>query len=201
VWGVRAISLVALGGLAMWLLGLAGVNAPASLVDQNGAPITLAGLGGWIMLGGLLGAPLIFAVAYALARLFGGLLPEWALRGYLNGAISGIVKGMAFGQDGDERIGNVATASHTFGVKEHVVDGEVAQRMQKAAAESAGKLIERYRWALFTVGPDTNASMNAMATDAMTWDSLIHTTYFDQPEIADAIADYIADEAKKAAQG
>ncbi len=201
VWGVRAISLVALGGLAMWLLGLAGVNAPSSLVDQNGAPITLVGLGGWIMLGGLLGAPLIFAVAYALARLFGGLLPEWALRGYLNGAISGIVKGMAFGQDGDERIGNVATASHTYGVKEHVVDGEVAQRMQKAAAESAGKLIERYRWALFTVGPDTNASMNAMATDAMTWDSLIHTTYFDQPEIAEVIADYIAGEARKAAQG
>jgi hypothetical protein len=198
VWGVRAISLVVLGGLVMWLLGLAGVSAPASWVDDTGAPMTLTGVGGWTMVGGLLGAPLIFSIAYALARLFGGLLPEWTLRGPLNGVISGIVKGMAFGQDGDERIGHVSTSSHTYGVKEHVVDGAVAQRMQAAAAESAGKLIERYRWALFTVGPDTNASMNEMAKDAMTFDSLIHTTYFDQAEIADLIADYIADEAKKA---
>lgn len=200
VWGVRAISLVVLGGLAMWLLGLAGVNAPASWVDDTGTPMTLVGVGGWTMAGGLLGAPLIFAIAYAVARLFGGLLPEWAVRGYLNSVISGIVKGMAFGQDGDERIGNVSTSSHTYGVKEYVVDGPLAERMQAAAADSAGKLIERYRWALFTVGPDTNASMNAMATDAMTWDSLIHTTYFDQTEIAELIADYIAEEAKKAAQ-
>lgn len=198
VWGVRAIIAVVLGGLLMTILGWAGVPAPGgwSYFDEK----TLTGMGGWIMLSGLVAAPLLFAIAYALARVFGGLLPEWALRGYLNGAISGIVKGMAFGQDGDERIGNVSTTSHTYGVKEHVLDGDVAHRMQAAASESAGKLIERYRWALFTVGPDTNASMDALATDAMTWDSLIHTTYFDQPEIADLIGDYIAEEAKKAEQ-
>jgi hypothetical protein len=26
----------------------------------------------------------------------------------------------------------------------------------------------------------------------MTWDSLVHTTYFDQPEVAAAIGDHIA---------
>ena len=26
----------------------------------------------------------------------------------------------------------------------------------------------------------------------MTWDSLIHTTYFDQPEVATAVGDHIA---------
>jgi len=30
----------------------------------------------------------------------------------------------------------------------------------------------------------------------MTWDSLIHTTYFDQPEVADAIAGYITAKVK-----
>ena len=30
----------------------------------------------------------------------------------------------------------------------------------------------------------------------MTWDSLIHTTYFDQPEVADVVAAYIAAKAK-----
>lgn len=198
VWGVRAIIAVVIGGLVTWLLGLSGMQAPTTWLDENGGQITLTAIGGWTMFGGLIGAPLIFSIAYALARLFGGLVPEWAFRGYLNGAISGIVKGMAFGQDGDERIGQVATASHTYGAKEHILEGDVALRMQNAASGAASKLIERYRWALFTVGPDTNASLDALATDAMTWDSLIHTTYFDQQEVVDVIGDYIADEAKKA---
>lgn len=198
VWGVRAIIAVVIGGLVTWILGFSNLQPPPAWVDENGAQITLKAIGGWTMLGGLLCAPLIFSVTYALARLFGGLIPEWAFRGYLNGAIGGIVKGMAFGQDGDERIGKVDTASHTYGVREHILEGDVALRMQTAAADSAAKLIERYRWALFTVGPDTNASLEALATDAMTWDSLIHTTYFDQQEVADVIGDYIADEAKKA---
>jgi len=198
VWGVRAIIAVVIGGLVTWILGQSGMHAPTTWLDENGGQITLSAVGGWTMLGGVLGAPLIFTIAYALARLFGGLIPEWAFRGYLNGAISGIVKGMAFGQDGDERIGKVDTASHTYGVRHHILEGDVALRMQAAAAESAGKLIDRYRWALFTVGPDTNAALDSLATDAMTWDSLIHTTYFDQPEVADLIGDYIANEAKKA---
>ena len=33
--------------------------------------------------------------------------------------------------------------------------------------------------------------LSQLATDAMTWDSLIHTTYFDQPEVADMIAAHI----------
>jgi hypothetical protein len=35
----------------------------------------------------------------------------------------------------------------------------------------------------------------------MTWDSLIHTTYFDQPEIADMIADYIVTQQRANAKG
>jgi len=31
---------------------------------------------------------------------------------------------------------------------------------------------------------------------AMTWDSLIHTTYFDQPEVADVVAAYITAKVK-----
>lgn len=203
VWGVRAIILFILGGLVAYGVSFASADTTIPWQGDNGQPmaVPLRDFAGWVILGGLLGAPLIFTVAYALARLFGGLLPEWAFRGYLNGTIGGIVKGMAFGQDGDERIGNVATMSHAFGTREHILQGDVAARMQHAAAESAAKLIERYRWSLFTVGPDTNASLEALATDAMTWDSLIHTTYFDQPEVADIIADYIADEAKKARGG
>jgi hypothetical protein len=30
----------------------------------------------------------------------------------------------------------------------------------------------------------------------MTWDSLVHTTYFDQPEVVDRIGDYISGVAK-----
>ena len=63
--------------------------------------------------------------------------------------------------------------------------------MQGAAAETAGRLIDKYRWALFNVDAASGASLNALATDAMTWESLIHTTYFDQPEVAEATAGFI----------
>jgi hypothetical protein len=64
--------------------------------------------------------------------------------------------------------------------------------MKQGANGAAGKLIDKYRWALFSVGGDSSASLTSLTTDAMTWDSLIHTTYFDQPEVAVAIADHIA---------
>jgi hypothetical protein len=64
--------------------------------------------------------------------------------------------------------------------------------MQEAANGAAGQLIDKYRWALFSVGGDSSASLTSLTTDAMTWNSLIHTTYFDQPEVATAIGDHIA---------
>ena len=104
---------------------------------------------------------------------------------------------MAYGKDGDQTLCNVATTSHTINSKELTLTGPVAERMQAGAAVAANKLLEKYRWALFSVGADTNASLATLSTDAMTWDSLIHTTYFDQPEVSDTIGDHIAAEAKK----
>ena len=86
--------------------------------------------------------------------------------------------------------------SHTHSTESRKLDGEVANRMQAAAGSAADKLIDKYRWSLFTVGADTNAPLSQLATDAMTWDSLIHTTYFDQPEVVDTIAAHIAASAK-----
>jgi hypothetical protein len=40
--------------------------------------------------------------------------------------------------------------------------------------------------------PDKDA-LARLSEDAQTWKSLIHTTYFDQPEVVDALADYIAE--------
>ncbi len=57
-------------------------------------------------------------------------------------------------------------------------------------------LIGKVGWSLFTVGADTNAPLTNLATDAMTWDSLIHTTYFDQPEVAEMIAAHIVGKAQ-----
>jgi hypothetical protein len=76
-----------------------------------------------------------------------------------------------------------------------VLEGELAQRMQTNAAAAADKLIAKYRWALFSATTDASESVEQMSTDAMTWDSLIHTTYFEQTEIAEMIATYIAERA------
>jgi hypothetical protein len=55
-------------------------------------------------------------------------------------------------------------------------------------------LLEKYRSRLFSVGADNADAMREIAVDSMTWDSLVHTTYFDQPEITAMLADHIAAE-------
>lgn len=140
----------------------------------------------------LLMAPAIFTVVYVIYRFVIGGLQEIAVRGAMNGFVAGVLRGVAMGRDGDQVLCNVSTGSHTHRTQEHVLTGECAERMKQGANGAAGALIDKYRWALFSVGGDSSASLTSLTTDAMTWDSLIHTTYFDQPEVAAAIADHIA---------
>jgi hypothetical protein len=141
----------------------------------------------------LLLAPAIFTLVYFIYRfLVGGVVQEVGTRGSMNRFVGGVMRGVAMGRDGDQVLYNVASRSHTHTTQELVLGGECATRMQEGANGAAGQLIEKYRWALFTVGGDSSASLTALTTDAMTWNSLIHTTYFDQPEVAAAIGDHIA---------
>lgn len=204
VWGVRAVLLFFFTGLIVWALAMFGVNITDEHYAEFGnwlgfdgvavfGGMTTSDLGIFLIIVGILGAPLIFGGAYILARLLLGLGLEVGARGVLNNGIASVLRGMAFGRDGDSRLGDISPQSHAYGTIPHVIEGEVGERMRKGAASAASALIEKYRWALFTVGPDTNGAVSNLANDAMTWDSLIHTTYFDQPEVADAIADYIAE--------
>lgn len=141
----------------------------------------------------LLLAPAIFTLVYFAYRwLVGGFVQEVGARGSMNRFVGGVMRGVAMGRDGDQLLYGVSPRSHTHTTQEMVLGGECATRMQEGANGAAGKLIDKYRWALFTVGGDTSASLTALTTDAMTWDSLIHTTYFDQPEVAAAVGDHIA---------
>lgn len=140
----------------------------------------------------LLLAPAIFSVVYVLYRLLVGGVQEVGVRGTMNRYIGGVMRGVAMGRDGDQLLCNVSPRSHTHATRDLVLTGECAARMQQGANAAAGKLIDKYRWALFSVGGDSSASLTSLTTDAMTWDSLIHTTYFDQPEVAAAIGDHIA---------
>ena len=142
----------------------------------------------------LFAAPLLFLASYLLVWLTAGGAGEFGARPPLNNWVGGVLRGVAYGRDGDQAIGEVTTNSHTYATREHRIEGPVAERMQTNAATAAAKLIETYRWSLFTIGADSNGPLANMASDAMTWDSLIHTTYFDQPEVVALVADYIADE-------
>jgi hypothetical protein len=199
VWGVRVVLLIALVATYSLVAMPLGAPAPHFMVgtseERSFGPIPDN------IMYFVLGTPLVFSFVYLGYRLLFGVIPEFTLRGVLNKAVGGLLRGMAFGKDGDQRLSQIAPYSHTQETEEVVLDGPAADRMQVNAAGAAAQLIEKYRWALFTVGEDTNASISAMATDAMTWDSLIHTTYFDQPEVAEMIADYIAAKAKAEAAG
>ncbi|MDX2233586.1 MAG: hypothetical protein NW200_03730 [Hyphomonadaceae bacterium] len=209
VWGVRGVLMVFLLAILAWIASAAGVTvtdahftALGDMLGFNGVDIfggmTMGDIAIFLFVVATLGAPLIFGFFYLLTRALLGMGLELVGRGWLNTSIASVLRGMAFGRDGDSRLGNVATQSHTYGVVPHVLDGDIAERMRKGASGAAAALIEKYRWALFTVGPDTNGAVSKLATDAMTWDSLIHTTYFDQPEVVDALANYIASEVEAA---
>lgn len=140
----------------------------------------------------LLLAPAIFTAFYLVYRYVMGGAQEIVVRGPMNRFVGGVMRGVAMGRDGDQVLCNVGPRSHTHASLDMVLDGECAARMQDGANAAAGKLIDKYRWALFSVGGDSSASLTSLTTDAMTWNSLIHTTYFDQPEVAAAIGDHIA---------
>lgn len=179
---------VILASISPALIGVAAEMNWIDMPDYNGEWLLTA-----IVLT-LFAAPVVFALAYLLYRGIAGVVAEALARQRLNAWVTGVLRGIAFGRDGDQAIGEVRTGPHLHAVREHRIEGEVAARMQTNAAAAAGKLIEQYRWALFTVGADTNSPLANLANDAMTWSSLIHTTYFDQPEVINLIADYIADE-------
>lgn len=183
-WGVRGVLLSAAAGFFF----LTGNKSTSDSAAQFWFATMI----------GLLLAPLTFSVVYLGYRYIVGLALEVLARKRLNGFIESTLKGLAFGKDGDQRISSTSVESHTLQTIQLVLEGPVAERMQVNSSAAASKLIEKYRWSLFTVGADTNASVTSLSTDAMTWDSLIHTTYFDQPEMADTIGDYIAQKAKGA---
>jgi hypothetical protein len=185
--GVLAVLVIGFANPLIYMLGL-GDMMGLSDVEQGSATNVFT-----VTVMSLLLAPAIFTIVYLSYRfLIGGGIQEIGARGTMNRFVGGVMRGVAMGRDGDQILCNVAPRSHTHATRELVLTGECAARMQEGANGAAGKLIDKYRWALFTVGGDSSASLTSLATDAMTWDSLIHTTYFDQPEVAAAIGDHIA---------
>lgn len=187
-WGVNAvIAFILIGAAYLGFDFFRGVNVLAQPFQSIGAYLVVIGIAG---------APLVFMTAYLAYRLFAAIVLELSLRGLLNNTIGGALIAIAFGRDGDHRIDKVSTCSHSYGSQNEILGGEVADRMAANAAEASKRLFDKYRAAVFSVsGNETNA-INELAKDSMTWDSLIHTTYFDQPEVVDRIGAYIAGAAR-----
>jgi hypothetical protein len=192
---IRSVQVVLLmGGAAIYQIliqGLPGSEGWWLPYGPVGSDTILPGLPDSMFFVALF-TPLIFFGSYLAYRFLFGLLPEIFLRDGLNKAFGGALKSMAFGRDGDVTLSEVSTVSHTHPTEQVILKGETQKAMQMTAAGAAGSLIEKYRWSLLSVGTDPNAALQDLATDAMTWDSLIHTIYFDHPEVVEIIADRIA---------
>jgi hypothetical protein len=185
--GVLGVLIVALANPVLYALGMADLldYERDAMGDVGGDAVTLT-------IVGLMLAPAIFTGVYLIYRFIVGGMQEIAVRGAMNGYVAGVLRGVAMGRDGDQVLCNVGPRSHTHRTQDIILTGECADRMLAGANQAAGKLIDKYRWAMFSVGGDSSASLTSLTNDAMTWDSLIHTTYFDQPEVALAIAEHIA---------
>ena len=186
--GVLAVLAIGLANPLLYAFNMADIfDFNTSIADDDIAGNIIA-----VTVMSLLLAPAIFTLVYLVYRFLVGGVQEVGVRGSMNRFVVGVLRGVAMGRDGDQILCNVGPRSHTHRTEEYVLSGACATRMQEKANGAAGKLIDKYRWALFSVGGDSSGSLTSLTTDSMTWDSLIHTTYFDQPEVADLIAAYIA---------
>lgn len=198
VWGVRAAIAVPIIGFVLLAVALIqeqffGVDRAYFHflgIDRLLQP-SMRGQGAWLIFGGIAAAPIVFTTIYILYRVLAAALLEFTLRGRLNRAMGNSLKGMAMGRDSDIRIGEVSTCSHNYATEAVVLDGDIASRMTAASAEATTRLLEQYRGALFSVEAANTNVLGSMAEDAMTWKSLVHTIYFDQPETAALIAAHI----------
>lgn len=203
-WGVRAALSVApvvfvsiLGWPVVWGVytmlrarGLPELGVVEAVGPTLDAQFRLDEASYSVLLAILFGAA-AFAVVYALYRLAFGVLAEFIFRGALNRSVGGALKGIAFGRDGESRIGDVDVKSRYFGVEALIVAGETAERMATASADATRRLFEKYRASVFRVGGDPGNTLRELSHDALTWDTLVHTGYFDQPDIRRMIADGI----------
>jgi hypothetical protein len=139
----------------------------------------------------LLWAPASYVSIYLLYRIIVTIVLELMCRDAMNRAVGGTLKGIAFGRDGDHRVCEVSPRSHYFETQEAVLQGDIVERMREASAQATQRLFDKYRTGLFNVSAQTSNAVAELADDAMTWDSLIHTTYFDQSELARMIANHI----------
>ncbi len=194
LWGVRAAIWTPIVGLLIAIGAEFGTNDDGEYLTPLIEDIS--DMGATIAAIGLVAAPLIFGAVYVIYRAIVAVMLEFAMRGYLNSVVGNALKGLAMGRDGDNRIGEVSERSHYYGCEEQVLDGDLAERMRVASHEATRLLFEKYRASLFSVGVTEDNAVAELAEDAMTWDSLIHTTYFDQPEVAEMIAEKISSEVK-----
>jgi hypothetical protein len=193
--GVLGVILIGVVAPVLYFTGIADVFD----FNNNGADADILGNNITVAFMALVFAPFIFVATYFTYRYLIGGAQEILARGTMNRFVGGVLRGVAMGRDGDQILCSVGPRSHTHRSEEHVLSGDCASRMQERANGAAGALIDKYRWSLFSVGGESSASLTSLTTDAMTWDSLIHTTYFDQPEVAQVIGDYIARKAQEAA--
>lgn len=206
VWASAALPIIGLSGLAVdW--GLANFLNQSPEFYQ---PIRWVAFSEYtdfgnaayaIFLGGLICAPLVFTAAYLLCRALALVGLEWFSRGHLNRAVGGALKGIALGKDGDHNPGNVSSRSHAFGTMPLILDGALAERMVNATEEASGQLFKKYRTGAFKVDADQGAFERGITEDTLTWDALIHTTYFDHREIAEAVAGHVTERLPGSAEG
>lgn len=135
----------------------------------------------------LAAGPVAFFLVYLVFRLVYGVLPEIG-RPSINAGVSNALKGFAFGRDSERSITSASPESYSYATRNILLDGACADRMKAEAGASVSRLIEKYRWSIFGVGANLDSVLTDLARDTMTWDSLIHTTYFDQSEVVDLIA-------------
>jgi len=126
---------------------------------------------------------------YVLVR--AGFAAAELMRVGLNARAVSVLRDFAFGSDTGQKLGEVSERPHFFEGEVWITPDALAGRMEEETLSSLTEFLARQRATLFsvTVGADW---MREVGEDPATWDSLIHTTYFDHPEIAERIAGHIA---------
>lgn len=194
IWGVRSALILPIIGGVLLLAGLLGL---VDWLPSYPIQATLLAAGGIMLSIGLFGAPLIFAVVYAVYRLLVAPILEFAVRAPINAVIVNAVKGVALGRDGENRVGEVSAEAHYFETRQVILEGDLGDRVRQSAEDATLTLLKKYRAGIFAGGANAADGLKELLEDPTTWDGLIHTTYFDHEEVAEIIAEHVASSVRR----
>lgn len=133
---------------------------------------------------------LLLNPVFVVARLIVGLF-DAPLRGWANGQVRGILRGLAFGEDHHVKLVDVAAVPFVFECSGVAVAGPTAESMSTEAKDSFIRYINASHQCISWQSAKANSDAIGDMLMGLTTVKTIHSAYFHHPEVVGLVADHL----------